>query len=539
MKSITYYVTRKDGKSNFSTENVVGNDNCICKMGSKDFKIYRGLTETFERVTKIILNSNSSTPNIIEGPELLKFLKNSDSKDLLESATDIKFFTEISGQFFVKNGYELIFIDPKKSYFNDTVKEKLVIEPTDKTLKVKLLSQNLRIQKENVEKNNYIQMVSFDIKNKMLRIFDQQRIGDKLRVTTFKYLDQYSVLTNLPQEVLNDIANQLVEMHSKEDGKEYKLLDNPTVKQIVSFNANPSFPGYLVCKNFLGHKFNSTSLERNEFLKDAADFLGLDYNERFDKLFEFNPHVFAFASAAKDAGITNIDKVIDLFLNMPNQNSYKMDHLFDSSIVLSSFKNGLKAALKYRTEEEVLDGLSSMQYFYTDTFKGMQILDDYNFFDGAIFDRFVYNRFNDHAFALVNIIIREKMQQICREITNEKTKNSESSLESYDVTDEEEIKKLAKMIKTDSSSFNKKRMKAIKICYSEGNPCFVIKTDDNRWHSHFPSCSINVLNRGDVSKLYNYEDNLNKEEAKLAASAKSVAPGASSISEDEDELPFF
>ena len=95
------------------------------------------------------------------------------------------------------------------------------------------------------------------------------------------------------------------------------------------------------------------------------------------------------------------------------------------------------------------------------------------------------------------------------------------------------------MIKTDSSSFNKKRMKAIKICYSEGNPCFVIKTDDNRWHSHFPSCSINVLNRGDVSKLYNYEDNLNKEEAKLAASAKSVAPGASSISEDEDELPFF
>ena len=526
MKSTTYYVTLKDGQREFSTESI-GNDNCICKISDNSLKLYRKLTDDFEKVNKIILDSNSPSPRIIEGPELLKMVKENSIKDLLANAIDVKFFSEISGQFFVKSGGNAIFVDPRYG-FNGTINEKLVIEPTDKTLKVKLYSQDLYVYKKSIKKTNFIQMVSFDIKNKLLRIFDKQCVGQKLRALNFKYMEQRSVLTNLPQEILNEIANQLVEMHSKENGKEYEKLENPSAQQLISFNTNPDFPGYLLCKNFLGNKFRSENLERTAFLKDAADFLGLDYDERFDELFEVNPYVFAFASAAKEAGIANTDKIIDLFLNIPNQNSYKSAYLLDGSVELSNFRKGLKTALKYRTEEEVLDGLSTMQYFYSDAFRGMKMLEDFDFFDGSIFDRFSYNKFNDHAYALVNVIMRENLQQICKEIIKGKTANTKCSLESYDVTDEEEIKKLAKIIKTDNGGFGRRKITDIKICYIGDNPCFVTKTEESpNWRTTFPSCSVN-LTHSETNKIYDYECQLTKEEKDRAAKAS-----------EEDELPFF
>ena len=378
--------------------------------------LFKKETNSFELITKIIFNYKGKE-EIIEGPEILKkYSSKADLKELFDKKENIKIWTEKSGAYFIPS-FEQIF-------FRNDIKfpQKLIIEETEKTLKIrqykKEIFRPIFSSRDEIKVYNSVQAISFDFENKKYRNYPETKIVNfDFSLSRCAYINNYhdsTLLYTLPDNMLNEINNALVSFYSEKSGKKYENKDISDYG-IRSFAIAPDNPFYFRYSDFFDCNLPK---EKEEFEKEIANILDLNDNSFFKEILYKNVQILFLLSACKKAGIKEYEKLYDFFKK--NINAYLPRKENDS--FYKNVKKSFENMLKYRKEEDIIYALNNTQEFCMEIFKVINNAESEKLFDGQMFDRFAYNKFNEHACALLLVYERNKI----KELTEKFVKNASS-----------------------------------------------------------------------------------------------------------------
>ena len=97
--------------------------------------------------------------------------------------------------------------------------------------------------------------------------------------------------------------------------------------------------------------------------------------------------------------------------------------------------------LKYRSEEDIIYALNKTQEFCMEIFKVINNAESEKLFDGQMFDRFAYNKFNEHACALLLVYERNKIKKLTEKfIKNASLHKDFGKITAYVVDDKDSLK---------------------------------------------------------------------------------------------------
>lgn len=496
--------------------------------------IYKNETEKFEKVTKIVINLNTEDEKTIAGPELKKINSLESFIETIKGKSNIKIWSEKSGPYFIASSKQII----TDSY--TLIPKKITIEETEKTLKINAYSTETRISfySGNFEKQECISTLSFSPNEKRYRNYQRKDINaSRPRCSFNNEYGEYTFLDKLPENMLKIINDEVISYYNKILNKEYTNNDI-TPQGILSF---------AVCPDNIYH-FHYNSLFDYELPKDKENFeeeiskhLNLKNDDFFkEKLYE-NIDALIAISAIKKGGIKEYEKFYDFFNR--NLNKHLSMHTRDENY--KTIKDAFNVMKKYRSEDEILDALNSTNEFYFKILRTIVQADREHLFDGQLFDRFAYNRFNEYADSLLIVYEREKLKEIKNDL--DKASTCTKSLDGFNVravNDKETIDNFIKNFLWPSDDYAAKRIingdrilkEILAVEDKNGSFCFIII--DNRRHStplflNYPFNDENyklfINNYYVASKL---SDFIIKENERL------YEPTITKI-KDDDELPFY
>ena len=539
MENKIYYIkkeqTASEPKEIYSEEEIKSNFFFV-KVEKDKLYLFKDLSESFEEITKMVIGSGTELEETIEGPALKKIKDINTLEKLLFDKQNLRIWTDKTGMCYIANSAQIIYITGKH-FVGQYIPTKLIIEPSKESLKVKKLYKFVDFRNNKISSQNAFEMVSFGFKDNLARIYSLQRVNESIHG---KFLDTSSFFTflrDLPKDIIQHIANILKEEREEFDGK---VHETPEASEfgLVAFNMNPGFKEYLKLKNFYTSLLDHDIKEKNEVYKKIAEILKFDYDENFVKYMDTNPFALAFTSIAKDSGLKNVDKVFNILNNCKNLNETAKNLDFScylhkwKSNTLTDFGEALKIALKYRTEEEVTTALEQMASFNPAVWRAIITLENYGLFDGNLFDRFVYNKFNEHAAGLVVSIAREEFNKVVENGIDKSTyKLLPSSIETYEIKDKDSKKRLIEMAKVDNYSFGDVDSEdcRIAVCIHKKNYVFVVVNKNSSYYmEYYPNCNLawykhNQIN--DMNKFFSeFYDECKKD---------------FDIGKEDEDLPFF
>lgn len=379
----------------------VSNKYCFIKDEKGKVLVHKSLSHSFEPIIAIDLDYKTPSQTSLEGPDLKNISSYKELLEILKDHYPINICTKETGEIQVncENDFKLF----DRYVGSIEIPKNVIIEETPESLKVKLFKKVISLNE--LDNPNRLYIVSFG-KDHFTRHYKPSYYSEKLEGDIVSRKD-YDILDDFDEDILNDIAKCLHDFREHVDGVKYDMPKAFSVS-LRDFNLYPSFPNKSMFSQYVAVKNTNDKNEIVDSIIKKAKFEDSEFvkNKLLDNNFtEADFRIFIFSKVLYENNVASFEESYNIFKKFENDIYPFVTGIGDTYLQITD--RAIKACLKYRKPEEILEAFSKIDSFTFDIFRSIDWLEDVGAFNGNAFDRLAYNKFNKYANSLTDIFAKE------------------------------------------------------------------------------------------------------------------------------------